>query len=143
MKGSTLGAGGEPISPIKSQKQFGNILEQNSLKSESETSQKNLLKAPAVPEKQQESRQTNRESQLDRPSVSRASTDHAGTEKIWTAEEILADDELWRVTDSSEDEESEVVSSKDKTSSRTKPAPTSKISQKSQPGLLSDGASRQ
>ena len=49
-----------------------------------------------------------RGSQLDRPSESRASTDQAATEKIWTAEEILADDELWRVTDSSEDDDSDI-----------------------------------
>lgn len=46
------------------------------------------------------------ESQIDRNAQSRASSGHAATEKIWTEAELLADDDLWRVTDSSEDDES-------------------------------------
>ena len=46
-------------------------------------------------------------SQIDEPTNrSRASTGNAATEKIWTAAELLADEELWRVTDSSEDDDS-------------------------------------
>ena len=90
---------------MQSQANFGNILEQNSLKSASETSQKNLeIPTPAANET---IKQSEMESHAGRPSDSRASTNQAATEKIWTAEELLADEELWRVTDSSEDSEDE------------------------------------
>jgi len=35
-------------------------------------------------------------------------------DKIWTEEELLADEELWRVSDSDEDSEPEVLSDRSK-----------------------------
>ena len=48
---------------------------------------------------------------VDRKTQSRATTNH-DPDKIWTTEEILADEELWRVTDSEGDEESEIEETK-------------------------------
>jgi hypothetical protein len=55
-----------------------------------------------------EDSEQNDEQLADRKTESRASSKReADDEKIWTADEILADSDLWQVTDDSEDEESE------------------------------------
>ena len=52
---------------------------------------------------------------IDRQTRSRATTNRNNDpEKVWTTEEILADEDLWRVTDSSEDEDSQEETKGDK-----------------------------
>ena len=58
--------------------------------------------------------QSKRSNKSDRTGVedgaSRGGSSHAPNDKIWTEEELLADEELWRVSDSDEDGEPDVVS---------------------------------
>lgn len=106
----------------KSEANLGNILQQQELQSVTESSRKSAgLK-------------DNDESDVedaypDRKTRSRATTAMKGTEdpdKVWTAEEILADEELWRVTDSSEEESAE----EEKKTSQNTAKPVSKAIEK-------------
>ena len=88
-------------SVAKSQANIGNILEQQSLQSHSELDHK---------EKQLNVNSGDGdgdEDYIDRKTQSRATSKQYDPEKIWTEEEILADEDLWRVTDSSEDSSEE------------------------------------
>ena len=73
-------------------------MERQSLQSETEGSKKSH---------HGQSEEDKDEDYVDRQTQSRATSKQGGEEKVWTTDEILADDELWRVTDSSDDESDE------------------------------------
>jgi len=82
-------------------------MEEQSLKSVSKNSNKNSQK------KSLNINSENEEDYIDRRTRSRATSDPIGDpDRVWTTEELLADDDLWHVTDSSgtESEEEETKS---------------------------------
>ena len=80
-------------------------MERQSLQSETEGSQKSH---------QGQSEEDKDEDFVDRQTRSRVTTKRGEEEKVWTTDEILADEELWRVTDSSEDESDEDAKEEEK-----------------------------
>ena len=57
---------------------------------------------------------------IDRKTQSRATSNRNDPDKVWTTEEILADEDLWKVTDSSEESSSEEEKKESKTGSKLK-----------------------
>ena len=96
---------------IKSEANIGNIMEQQDLKSVTEASnrQKSLNEKSSGDEEGGD-QGDDADEIIDRKTRSRATTNKAAAmdpDKIWTTEELLADEDLWRVTDSSEDDSAE------------------------------------
>ena len=85
---------------VKSEANIGNLLEQQELQSVTERSLKQSLN-----EKSEGEGEVDEEELVDRKTGSRATSKAShDPDKIWTTAEILADEDLWHVTDSSEDE---------------------------------------
>ena len=78
-------------------------MEQQDLQSVTESSKKSR----GTPEADGNEETAGEAESADRGAESRAETGKHDAEKIWTAEEILADEDLWKVTDSSEESSSE------------------------------------
>lgn len=55
---------------------------------------------------------------IDRNTQSRATSNRNDPDKVWTTEEILADEDLWKVSDSSEESSSEEEKKESKTDSK-------------------------
>ena len=85
---------------VKSEANINNLLEQQELQSVTESSRKQSLNEKSEGEGDGEGD----EELVDRKTGSRATSKGAhDPDKIWTTAEILADEDLWHVTDSSEE----------------------------------------